>query len=257
MSNKNNKKAWFRQRTFLITSLIVIVLWLGLGVIAFFLDDEWEDRGTFGDMFGSINALFSGLAFAGVLTTLILQRQDLEIQREVQVTQLRDLKQQAEATKKSAEQLERQHEILNFQIIQQTVLNLIESKRKFVQNFKKFEFDTSKGEFITKYTGEDALVKQFADGKFDHPDINQFLNIFFYTLKFIHESTISTEQKKVLADMLNLETSSYEMTVIYMAPFEEREFYADLLSTYGFDQKYDFILEYAKNHPFEVKTYKE
>lgn len=34
--------------------------------------------GTFGDAFGALNALFSGLAFSGVLVTLLLQRKDLE-----------------------------------------------------------------------------------------------------------------------------------------------------------------------------------
>jgi hypothetical protein len=38
-------------------------------------------RGTFGDKFGAINALFSGLAFAGIIVTLALQRQDLAQQR--------------------------------------------------------------------------------------------------------------------------------------------------------------------------------
>jgi hypothetical protein len=34
--------------------------------------------GTFGDAFGALNALFSGLAFSGVLVTILLQRQDLK-----------------------------------------------------------------------------------------------------------------------------------------------------------------------------------
>lgn len=34
--------------------------------------------GTFGDAFGTLNALFSGLAFSGVLITLYFQRKDLE-----------------------------------------------------------------------------------------------------------------------------------------------------------------------------------
>ena len=37
-----------------------------------------QDQGTFGDMFGAINALFSGLALAGVVFALIFQRQELQ-----------------------------------------------------------------------------------------------------------------------------------------------------------------------------------
>lgn len=39
-------------------------------------------EGVFGDSFGTINALFSGLAFAGVLITLLFQRKDLSETRE-------------------------------------------------------------------------------------------------------------------------------------------------------------------------------
>lgn len=43
-----------------------------------------QARGLFGDKFGSINALFSGLAFAGIILTLLLQRRELsESRREV------------------------------------------------------------------------------------------------------------------------------------------------------------------------------
>jgi hypothetical protein len=39
-------------------------------------------RGQFGDIFGGVNAFFTGLAFAGILVTIFLQRRELEWQRE-------------------------------------------------------------------------------------------------------------------------------------------------------------------------------
>lgn len=46
------------------------------------------DAGSFGDQFGLMNALFSGLAFAGVILTLLLQMNELRYQRlELQETQ--------------------------------------------------------------------------------------------------------------------------------------------------------------------------
>lgn len=42
---------------------------------------SWSDRGTFGDMFGAVNTLFSGLAFAGVIYAIYLQSKELELQR--------------------------------------------------------------------------------------------------------------------------------------------------------------------------------
>ena len=43
---------------------------------------DYERRGTFGDMFGITNAFFSGLAFAGVIYAILLQRKELKFQRE-------------------------------------------------------------------------------------------------------------------------------------------------------------------------------
>lgn len=41
-----------------------------------------EARGVFGDQFGGLTALFSGLAFAGLIVTLYMQQKDLSAQRE-------------------------------------------------------------------------------------------------------------------------------------------------------------------------------
>jgi hypothetical protein len=47
----------------------------------YFLKDDQTTRGTFGDMFGGVNAFFSGLAFAVLVFTLLQQRTELSLQR--------------------------------------------------------------------------------------------------------------------------------------------------------------------------------
>lgn len=49
-----------------------------------------ENAGTAGDMFGGLTALFSGLAFAGLITTLLMQRRELALQR-LELQQTRDV----------------------------------------------------------------------------------------------------------------------------------------------------------------------
>ncbi len=61
-----------------VLTAIVVVIWI---VSYFWLKDDTQ-RGTFGDMFGGVNALFSGLAFAGVIFTIFLQKRELGLQRE-------------------------------------------------------------------------------------------------------------------------------------------------------------------------------
>ena len=67
-----------------ITILLVIVL--GLWILSFLIITAIygtpENPGVLGDMFGVINALFSGLALAFVIYAIFLQREDLKIQSE-------------------------------------------------------------------------------------------------------------------------------------------------------------------------------
>ena len=63
-----------------IALICVFALW-ALTFLLFFIADS-DRRGQFGDMFGAVNALFSGLAFAGLIITLILQKTELSLQRD-------------------------------------------------------------------------------------------------------------------------------------------------------------------------------
>lgn len=63
-----------------VTSLILLAC-LVLGLLPLAFVKETQDAGAIGDAFGGVNALFSGLAFAGLVVTLYLQRQELELQR--------------------------------------------------------------------------------------------------------------------------------------------------------------------------------
>ena len=66
------------------TALIIftIAIWFLSAIGIMFFLDNWSDRGTFGDLFGAVNALFSGLAFAGLLYSLIENRKQISSQQE-------------------------------------------------------------------------------------------------------------------------------------------------------------------------------
>jgi len=49
-------------------------------VVNYFFSD-WTKSGTFGDTYGALNSLFSGLALAGVIVTILIQRAELKNQR--------------------------------------------------------------------------------------------------------------------------------------------------------------------------------
>ena len=58
--------------------LLVVLLWIVSALVIWCRLDSWEHRGQFGDIFGAINALFSALAFAGVVYTIYLQQTQME-----------------------------------------------------------------------------------------------------------------------------------------------------------------------------------
>lgn len=60
-------------------SIIILAVWIVSGFLTHNLVD---DRGTFGDMFGAVNSLFSGFALFGIILSIYIQRQELGAQKE-------------------------------------------------------------------------------------------------------------------------------------------------------------------------------
>lgn len=66
----------------LLPSLVVAgaLLWAAAGIAIYVTLPDWPARGQFGDMFGAINALFSGLALGGVIYAVFIQHAQLKTQ---------------------------------------------------------------------------------------------------------------------------------------------------------------------------------
>ena len=90
---------------------MITVIFIFTAILMFFSFDNWSDRGSFGDMFGSINALFSGLALAGVIYAILLQRKELSLQRQELELTRKELEKSAEAQERSADLLFQQLEL--------------------------------------------------------------------------------------------------------------------------------------------------
>ena len=90
-------KEW---KLFICAGCVICAVWLASFVLIYLFIDDWDVRGQFGDLFGSVNALFSGLAFAGLIITIIQQRHDLQIQRQANDQSKKELNQQNETMKK-------------------------------------------------------------------------------------------------------------------------------------------------------------
>jgi hypothetical protein len=65
-----------------IFAIVILVFWGTCWWASIYFIDTWVHRSAFGEMFGSVNALFSGGALAGVLYAIFLQRRELQIQND-------------------------------------------------------------------------------------------------------------------------------------------------------------------------------
>lgn len=62
-----------------IVSIIAALFWIGNLLIGEYVV---SDAGRFGDMFGAVNSIFSGLAVIGVVYAIIIQRYEVNLARE-------------------------------------------------------------------------------------------------------------------------------------------------------------------------------
>lgn len=104
-----------RKFSLMQTLVAVLLLWGGVALVVYLKGEDWATRGQIGDMFGVVNALFSGLAFALLIFTIYLQRQEIQLQSEALKAQQEELRLTRKEVKRSAEAQERSEEALRRQ----------------------------------------------------------------------------------------------------------------------------------------------
>ena len=113
---------------------------LSAGVVVLFCINWWwlttfdnpEKQGQFGDQFGAVNALFSGLAFAGLIFTIILQKKELALQRE-------ELSQTRKELNDQKKQMEKQNITLRIQRFENTFFHMLELQQQIVNDLETKE----------------------------------------------------------------------------------------------------------------------
>ena len=96
------------MKKIIVLTLVFVVVFPLYFIFVGNLYPDMVSRGQFGDLFGGLNTLFSGLAFGGVIYAILLQRKDLELQREELKLTREELKRTAEAQEKSEQALSKQ-----------------------------------------------------------------------------------------------------------------------------------------------------
>lgn len=114
--------SWYKKHKYWIAFIAVTLAVIAICIAYFFIiranTNTLEERGIFGDMFGAIGALFSGFAFAGVIVTMLQQKEELELQR-------KELKQTNIALESQRKEMEVQNKTIMIQRFENTFFNLL------------------------------------------------------------------------------------------------------------------------------------
>ena len=244
----------------------VILLFLLNFSMVFFVPGE-NTRGTFGDQFGAVNALFSGLAFTGLIYTIILQRKDLEIQRHDLKLQREEIALNRKEMEEQTAEFEKQNETLKIQRFENTFFNMLSQFQEVVNNlnvrYRKYRVDHEsfgrevfsesfeKAPIIvdlpygksqtTHYDGmRDTIKNNGLEGyeKADTPAIfDHYFRLLYRILKFVRDTPLITEfdDEYEYTSMLRAILSRYELVWLYY----------NGLSEYGCEKLKPLIERYA------------
>lgn len=249
--------------------ILVLVLYLGyFSVMCWFFPGNLEKRGQFGDMFGALGALFSGLAFAGLIITIMQQREDLKNQRDEINLQRQDLEAQTEALrlqkeeiaqtneelKSQRKEMEEQNKTIMLQRFENTFFNMLDLQQTIVN---ELSYETVDGEYHgrmvlnimyrqirtivykTRQLKDDDPVEKYLDcyyscvfsGVLDH-----YFRHLYRIIKFVDESTyFSDKEKYCYICLLRAQLSKDELLMIFY----------NCLSNYGNEKFKPLIEKYA------------
>lgn len=200
-------------------------------VIAVGAGFDVDKMGITGDAFGAINSLFSGLAFAGLIYAIFLQRDELKLQRE----ELKDTREELKGQKTA---LQAQNHTMSIQRFENTFFQMLGLYNEVLSNLSVERFGQT-------YKGSNAFFVYFQDLRdFYNTDknrkgqplskekyiqlielsYNRFTNETSYSLlhyfdlvysiyNYIASSEVS--EKRFYFDILNMLLSKYEKIMIF------------------------------------------
>lgn len=266
----------------LLSFSIVIILW-SIYIIWFpYWIPNLGRRGQFGDSFGAINALFSGLAFACVICTLIFQMKELRLQR-------KELENTQQVMKGQEKQLEAQNRTLQHQNFESSFFQLLSLYNSIVDTMEipgrsnnerhhSFRAMHEKLNMLVNYSGnmgweehsqrllnqlgtevEEASwkedTKQIIVEEIDErgegflKDYEVYVGHYFRHLynmfNFVdkEDNFLTSQEKKYYTNLIGAQLSGYELAVLFYYALNKREKdFKRLIEKYALLKNLDFNL---------------
>ena len=235
--NKNSDKSkadWWKKIKTGLKSLGILVGFIGLLILwgVWFFPDlvpNVEKRGQWGDSFGFVTALFTGLAFAILIRTLHVQQEELALQRQELEGQKKQL--QKQNFESSFFQLLGQHnENVKSMVIRRGIEGEYFGRECFGYMFKEFKdnYDRYKGaeeQFWTKWQSDDdakQLMLDWINDRYEQffaeyePHVGYYFRHLYNVIKFVQQSDFpKKERKKLYTNFIRAQLSNDELRLLF------------------------------------------
>lgn len=183
-----------------------------------------DKAGAFGDSFGVLTSLFSGLAFAGIILTILLQREELRLQRkELQLTREEFKSQHSTFKHQNFEstffQMLRLHnDIVNsIDLSRSTKLGIVVTSGRdcfvvFISRIEaNFQIEKRTTQNLTEEDRINSAYGEFWEGA--KLELGHYFRYLYTIFKFIKISDI--ENKKLYSNIVRAQLSNQELVLLF------------------------------------------
>lgn len=251
---------------------VYIGYWYVIWISGWFSELE---KGKFGDTFGALNALFAGLAFAGVIYAILLQQKELALQRKelkLQRKELEDTRTEIRGQKETLQKqnfessffqlLNRHGEIVNSIVIpiRHTEYSGRKSFGHMLSRLKHFYDDPHPSN--RNIEDLNALYKQFF--AYYQPYVGHYFRHLYNVVKFVHEHEFfdqkELKEKKRYTNFIRAQLSSDELGLLFYNCLSNRGAkFKDLVETYALfeDMSFEVLLNEEHRKLYSPSAYGE
>ena len=239
-----------------VATAIAILIWLCLPAILTGSYDTISEKGAYGDTYGTINALFTALAFVGVITTILLQKKELTLQRQ-------ELKLTREELAGQKKQLQIQSDTFKQQRFENTFFELLRVHIDIVSALSMPGSDPRgnqiRGRVCLGYQME--ILREFSkknvnnpiDKAFEKlyrnspPHLGHYFRQLYHIVNFVDKSEI--EEKQRYADFVQAQLNNNELILLaYNGLSKHGENFKPLIEEYGLLENLTWGTLFAEDH---------
>jgi hypothetical protein len=193
-----------------------------VALVAWFLAPYWVPQGH-SDQFEALSALFNGLAFAGLIAAIFLQRKDLKLQTQELAKTNEQLKIQANA-------LEDQAEALNKQNFESTFFHMIQLHHSIVDGMRSYDHRAREkvGRLVFElliqglrqkaqggdYEAHQAAIKEGV--RSNSLIVDHYVTNFYCMLQYVDSSTV---EHTLYVRIIKAQLSTWELFILFYATF--------------------------------------